>query len=99
MLDVDLLLGLADASVGALQHCSEQLLLAAEVVVDHPLGGARLSGDLVNARASETLVGELLGGDVEDLGAGLLGVPLASWDGRDCGTASCHYVLSGLDRC
>ena len=49
----------ADRRVGALEHRHEQLLLAAEVVVDHPLGGAGALGDLVDARAGVAVLGEL----------------------------------------
>ena len=60
--------------VGALQDGDEQLLLAAEVVVDHPLGRAGALGDLVDARAGVAVLGELARGDVEDLRARALGV-------------------------
>ena len=60
VVDVDRLLGGADVRVGALEHGHEQPLLAAEVVVDHPLRGAGALGDLVDARAGEPVLGELL---------------------------------------
>jgi hypothetical protein len=70
----------ADLLVDALQHGDVELLLAAEVVVDHPLGRADLGGDLVHAGAVVAAVGELTGGDVEDLGARAHGVPLRCCD-------------------
>ena len=77
----------ADRGVGALEHGHEQLLLAAEVVVDHPLRGARLVGDLVHARAREALVGELARRHLEDLRPSALGVALALREGaRDHGS-------------
>ena len=77
VLDVDLLLGLPDLRVGALQHGDEQLLLAAEVVVDHALRRAHALGDLVHARARVAVLGELARGDVEDLVPRPLRVALA----------------------
>ena len=74
VVDLQSLLGLADAAVGVLQHGQVELLLAAEVVVDHPLRGAGALGDLVDARAGVALLGEHRGGDLEQLGAGALGV-------------------------
>jgi hypothetical protein len=67
MLHVDLLLQGPDPPVRLLENRQVQLLLAAEVVVDHPLGRAGLRGDLVDPGAGEPLVGELVGGDGEDL--------------------------------
>ena len=78
---IDLLLGVADGTVGALEHCDVQVLLAAEVVVDHPLGGPHLGGDTVHTGAGEAVLGELAGGDQEDLRAGLLGVALTTGAG------------------
>ena len=77
-LDVDALLDDADVLVGALQRRHVQRLLGPEVVVDHALGGPRLAGDLVDPGAGEAAVGELLGGDVQDLLAGALRVALAT---------------------
>ena len=76
VVDLQLLLGLADAAIGVLQDGQVQLLLAAEVVVDHPLRGARALGDLVDPGAGVARFGEDLGGDGEHLGAGALGVAL-----------------------
>ena len=76
VVDLQPLLGLADAAVGVLQNRHVQLFLAAEVVVDHPLRGAGALGDLVDPRAREPGLGEYLGGDGEQLGAGSLGVTL-----------------------
>ena len=76
VVDLQPLLGLADAAVGVLQHRHVELLLAAEVVVDHPLGGAGALGDLVDAGARVPGLGEDLGGDREQLGAGALGITL-----------------------
>ena len=76
VVDLDRLLGGADRGVGALEHRHEQPLLAAEVVVEHPLGRAGPGGDLVDPRAGEPLVGELAGRDVEDLPPGAVGVAL-----------------------
>ena len=57
----------ADLGVRLLEHRAIQLLFAAEVVVDHPLRRIDLVGDLVDTRAGESLVGELLRGDIEDI--------------------------------
>ena len=51
VIDLQLLLGLADAAVGVLEDGEVELLLAAEVVVDHPLRRARALGDVVDPRA------------------------------------------------
>ena len=74
VVDLQALLGLADAAVGVLQHRQVELFLAAEVVVDHPLGGAGLLGDLVDAGARVALLGEHRGGHLDQLGARALGV-------------------------
>ena len=76
VVDLQSLLGLADAAVGVLQHRQVQLFLAAEVVVDHPLGGSGALGDLVDAGARVARLREHLGGDGEQLGARALGVAL-----------------------
>src|SRR5688572_15046432 len=70
----------ADLRVRLLEHRTIQLLLAAEVVIDHPLRRVDLVGYLVDASARESLVGELLGSDVEDVESYLLcfAVPV-SW--------------------
>jgi hypothetical protein len=87
VVDVELLLQRTDPGVGTLQDRDVQLLLAAEVVVDHPLRRARLRGDLVHPGARVAAVGELAGGDVEDLRTRPLGValPLGRRVGQWCG--------------
>ena len=75
VLDVELLLEAPDQAVRRLEDGDVEPLLAAEVVIDHPLGGARLVGDLVDPRTGVALVGELAGRHGEDVGAGPLGVP------------------------
>ncbi|GAA1279153.1 hypothetical protein GCM10009579_43340 [Streptomyces javensis] len=76
--DVHGLFGLADAGVGALQDLDVELFLAAEVVVDHPLGGAGEGGYLVDAGPGVAALGEFAGGDVQDLGLGADGVAEAA---------------------
>src|SRR5262245_35599811 len=77
IIDLQVLLRLTDTAVGVLEYGQIELLFAAEVVVDHPLGGAGPLGDLVDASAGVTLLGEYRGGDLEQLGPGALGV--AQW--------------------
>ncbi len=72
---VEALLGLPDAEVGALQDRGVQAVLAAEVVVDHPLRRAGPACDLVDAGPGEAVLREHLGGHVEQFPAGPLGVP------------------------
>jgi hypothetical protein len=80
--DVDRALRLADRAVGALQNRDVELLLAAEVVVDHALGRAHALGHLVHPRPGIAVRGELAGGHLEDLVARPLGVALAFGGGR-----------------
>lgn len=67
MLDVDARFGDPDVLVRALERRQIKTLFGAVVVIDHPLGGARLARDLVYACSRETTLGELLGRDDEDL--------------------------------
>src|SRR5581483_10909947 len=60
-----------------LQHGDVELLLAAEVVVDHALGGARASGDVVDPRTGIAALRELGGRDLEDVCARPFGVAQA----------------------
>ncbi len=76
-LQVQALLGLADVAVELDQAFDVQLLLAAEVVVDHALGGGRSLGNGIHPRAGQALLDELVDGDLEDVLAGFLGVVLA----------------------
>ena len=61
-----LLFGVADAGVRVLQHGEEQRVLAAEVVVQHPLVRLGARRNAVDARAAKAVTGELLRGCRED---------------------------------
>jgi hypothetical protein len=74
VLDVELLLQRADTAVRPLKDGQVQALLATEVVVDHPLGGAGLGRDLVDPGSGKTLVGEFACGHVDDLCLGSFGI-------------------------
>jgi len=67
LIDVELLLCGADRDVRALENGDVELLLAAEVVVDHSLRRARSSGDLVDSASVESMPGELTRCDVENV--------------------------------
>ncbi len=82
MIEIKRRLDLADAAVGVFEHLDEQAFLVAEIVIDHPLAGAGARRDVVDARATEALVRELIGCDVEDVAAGSLGVLTPPLDGR-----------------
>ncbi|MOA01776.1 hypothetical protein D3C78_1211980 [compost metagenome] len=69
--------GGADVAVELLQHGQVELLLAGEVVVDHPLGDVGALGDGIHPRAAQAVLGELGDGGEEDVLAGLLRVVLA----------------------
>ncbi|MNH17265.1 hypothetical protein D3C79_769320 [compost metagenome] len=76
-LQVQAVLGLADVAVQLDQALDVQLLLAAEVVVDHALGGGRALGDGIHPRARQALLDELVDGGLEDVLAGFFRVVLA----------------------
>ena len=63
---VQVLLLAADLLVGALEDREEQILLLAELVVEHPLVDAGAFGDPVHPRTTEAIAGELVGGGGED---------------------------------
>src|ERR1700733_12217298 len=75
VIDVELRLDIAEQRIDPLQGRDEELLLAAEVVVDHPLRGARLGGDLVDPRSGKPVADELPDRDIEDFLAGEIGIP------------------------
>ena len=56
------------------QDLAEEVVLVAEVVVEHPLVDAGAAGDAVDARARQALGGELVEGGGEDPLAGALRV-------------------------
>src|SRR5260370_336095 len=66
--------GAADARVGLLEHGEVEPLLAAEIIVDHALAGARALGDGVDPRAAIAFPREFARGDFEDIALGALGV-------------------------
>ena len=70
----DVAFGRADPGVGPLQHRDVELLLAAEVVIDHAFGRPRQRGDVIDPRPVVAAGGELGRRDVEDLGPGPGGV-------------------------
>ena len=67
-----------DFVLDLLEDRPEEILLAAEVVVERPLGHAGSSHDLVGGRLGEALLAEELAGRSEEGGAGgvTLGDPL-----------------------
>jgi hypothetical protein len=79
-----------DVIVGVLQHGTIQTLLAAKVVVDHPLHGVSAFGDLVDATAAQALGSELLDGYGEDFRPGGIGVPVRARSGLG-DTAVCRH--------
>ena len=72
--DVELVLQRADAAIGFLQHGEVELLLAAEIIIDHPLRGAGPRRDRVDAGAGIALRGEFGHRHFEDVALGALGV-------------------------
>ena len=74
VVDLQVLFGLPDAAVGVLQYGQVEALFTAEVVVDHPLGGAGLLGDLVDAGTRIALLGEHRAGHRDQVGARALGI-------------------------
>src|SRR6185312_17275698 len=90
VVDVQLPLGVPGRGVRALENRDVQLLLAREVVVEHPFRGAGAGGDLIDARAGITVPRELAERHVQDLLAGPLRVtlPLRARAGRWAGHAA-----------
>src|SRR5579862_9151176 len=76
VIDVKLALRVPRGGVGPLEHRDVQLLLAREVVVEHPLRGAGAGGDLVYPRAGVAVPGELAERHVQDFLARALRVAL-----------------------
>jgi hypothetical protein len=67
-------LGVPDPPVFSFEDRAVQSLFAAEIIIDHPLAGARPERNGINASAAQTLVRELLCCRVKDLSAGALGI-------------------------
>ena len=57
--EIELALGLAHGAISALQHGQIEVVLGAEIVIEHALVGGRLLGDDVDARTGKPLGGEL----------------------------------------
>ena len=70
VVDVQSLLLFADPHIGFLHHRPIEPLLAAEMVIDHRLGGAGLGRDVVDPGALQALLGELLHGGEQDFAFG-----------------------------
>ncbi len=100
VVEVERGLDAADAPVGFFEHGHVQAFLAREVVIDHALAGVRERGDLVDARAAQALVGELLGRHFDDVGHRALRVVGARGGGRRAaGAALCLYwFVHGAER-
>src|SRR5262249_7589869 len=64
----------ADADIGAFKHGQVETVLVAEIVIDHPLVGARALGDRVDTRAGVALLGEFGHGGGQNRRAGALGI-------------------------
>src|SRR5437660_580293 len=67
VIDIELPLGVPGRRVGTFQDRDVQLFLACEVVIDHPLRGARSGSDLVDPRSRVAVRGELGERHVQDL--------------------------------
>jgi len=76
MLQIELLFDVANFAVSLLQHGHIQLLLAAEVVIEHPLRRASECRYVVDSCPGVADPSELRGRHLQDLGAGALGVAL-----------------------
>src|SRR6185369_4155365 len=75
LIEFETLLGLAYDLVGAFEHRQEQVVLAAEVVIEHPHVDAGLRGDPVDTRSTQTRIRKLLGRRSQDLLTRTLSVP------------------------
>ena len=92
--------GVADIAVELLQHLDVQLLLAAEVVIDHALGGVDALGDGVHAGAGQALLNKLDNGFLENILAGLFRIVLTTlarcvWHRGEIGTRG-HGALTAI---
>ena len=70
----------ADLLVGAFEHLEIEVVLLADVVVQHALVGAGLGRDPVDARAGQAMRGEFLLGGLENADPHALGVALPFQD-------------------
>ena len=82
-------LDLANAPVSLFEHRQVQALFATKIVVNHALAGVGQRGDLVDARASQPLVGKLGRGHFQDVGHGAVRVVHPATFRRRCGSFAC----------
>src|SRR5690242_12861102 len=85
--ELQLLFGPPKLLVRLFQHAAKQLLLAAEVVIQHAIHGPGAAADPLDPRAAEAVTGELFGGGLEDLALHALRVALAANRSAPSGTA------------
>ena len=76
MLEIEPALLGADLFVGAFEHREVEIVLVADVIVQHALVGAGLGRDAVDARAGQAMGGEFLLGGLENADPHALGVAL-----------------------
>ncbi|MCY1174791.1 hypothetical protein D9M73_150030 [compost metagenome] len=88
--EAQLRFGLVEAGIDVLQHTDEQLFLAAEVVIDHPVVGLGQCGDLLDAPTSEAFLAEDLHCGLENIVPGAVGLL-----GANTGFANLHVGPCG----
>src|SRR5258706_12338789 len=66
----------ADLLIGAFEHREIEIVLLADVIIQHPLVGAGLARDAVDARTGQAMGGEFLLGRLENAQPHALGVAL-----------------------
>src|SRR3546814_13759181 len=91
-LEVEFALGFSNLRVGAFEDRQIEVLLVADMVVDHALVGASRLGDAVDAGAAEAVAGEFLGRGLEDAQPHPLRVALPAVRGFPF----CHASTSAL---
>ena len=67
VLNVQLAFSLPDRLVRIFERAEIETFLVAEIVVDHPLAGARAGRNLVDTGARQPVQGELFGSDLDDI--------------------------------
>src|SRR5262245_6495333 len=85
MLEIELALLGADLFIGAFEDREIEVLLVADVIIQHALVGAGLQRDAINPRAADAVGGEFLLGRLEDAQPHALGVALPSQNSLSLG--------------